>query len=150
MAAHKKLEIGLADSIDRARPAPGKAVRNIGQKAMNRVPSGDHPLLRTKDEDVSSGMGMAVKIEVQIERRIPQQVRFVERDGRQLQRIALQLGLVCLQLRDLVRAESLFGSRGGACCPSAHRVHLLRHCSHRSLHPGNRQVRHELFGGRWR
>jgi hypothetical protein len=95
-------------------------------------------------------MGMAVKIDVQIERRIPEQGRSVERDGRQLQRVVLQLGLVCLQLRDLVRAESLFGSRGGACCPSAQRVDLLRNCSHRSLHPGNRQVRHKLFGGRAR
>src|ERR1700744_5626278 len=147
MATHEKSEIGWADGIDRAWPGAGKAVRKIGQEAVDRVPGGHRPLLRTKDENVASGMGMAMKIDVQIEGRIPEQVRFVERDGRQLQRVVLQLGLVGLHLRDLVRAPGLFRSRGGVCCPSPQRVDLLRDCSHRSLYPGNFQVRNKLFGG---
>src|SRR5271165_4543166 len=105
MAAHKVLEVGVADGVDGARPDPGKAVRYIGQKAMNRITSGDGALLRAKDEDVSRGMGMPVKIQVQIKRRIPKQVGRIEGDGRQLQCVVFELGLVCLHLRDLVRAE---------------------------------------------
>ena len=66
MAGQDGVEVGAADRVNRARPDARKAVGDVGQKAMNHISSRDRALLRAIDDDISSGVGMPVKFDVQI------------------------------------------------------------------------------------
>jgi len=127
VAAESVFEVGAGDVVDGARPEARKTVSEIRQPAMNGVSRGQGALLRAEDEEVSGGVGAAVKFKVEIEGGILEQVGLVEGDGGQLQRVVLQLRLVSLHLPNLLRAEGFFGGGSGVRGASLERIDLLRH-----------------------
>ena len=96
MAAKHVTEADLPDCIECTRPVLRIRIPEVGNPAHAGVAGRNRASLRAEDKDVSRRMCPAVELEVQIERRIRQQVRVVECDRWQLRRVILQFRRICL------------------------------------------------------